>query len=178
MDLLGREVEPVLDGAEDLGGASLGQVPAVDTASAAQLVRVARWPLRDGEQPRSESTMRRGRLDSAAVRSRQAATSCATPRLRRDMLRMSPSFHQASWERGGRAVAEHLVALAQGPLEPAEGTQSVGQDGSQLEQVGHVAHGVGELAVRHRAFQPVREPVRLGEADAQRLVDEAGQRGR
>ena len=58
-------------------------------------------PLRGGRcemarSPRSESTMRRGRLVSAAVRSRHAATSWATARERRDMPRMSPSFHHAS----------------------------------------------------------------------------------
>ena len=70
--------------------------------------------------------MRRGRLLAAAVRSRQAATSWATARWRRDMLRMSPSFHQASSGlRAGARWPKHLITLVEGPVEAAERTRAV-----------------------------------------------------
>ena len=95
--LLGWQGDAALDGPEDLGrhdpvpGAGRRRPGCVEALRRCGAV-AAKWPA----DPRSESTMRRGRLVSAAVRSRHAATSCATARERRDMLRMSPSFHQAS----------------------------------------------------------------------------------
>ena len=44
--------------------------------------------------------------------------------------------------------------------------------------MGHIVHGVGDLAVRDRTHQPIREPVGLGQRDAEHLVDQARQRGR
>ena len=111
------------------------------------------------------------------MRSRQAATSWATPRAAPrhapDVAQLPPGL---LGDAGRRAVAEHLVALVEGPLEPAQGAQPVGQHRPQLEQVGDVAHGVGELAFGHRPLQPVREPVGLGQGDAQHRVDQPAER--
>ena len=129
--------------------------------------------------PRSDSTMRRGRLVSAAVRSRHAATSCATARERRDMPRMSPSFHHASsgTRAGARSPSTWSHSL-EGPLQPAQRPQPLGEHVPQLQQVGDVVEGVGDLAVRDGPDEPVREPVRLRQRDAEHLVHQAGQRRR
>ena len=121
-DAVRRQVDAALDGPEDLGGPPVGEVPAVDPTGAAQLVRVAGRSLRDGEQPEVREHHAPGpvRLRRGAFAPGRHllgdARGCGA-----DMLRMSPSFHQASsGTRAGASVAEHLVALAEGPVEPAQ----------------------------------------------------------
>ena len=92
-----------------------------------------------------------------------------------DVAQLPPClFGDARW----RAVAEHLLAFAQCPFQAPECPQLFGEHVAQLQQVGDVVQGVGDLALRNRTDQPVGEPVGLGERNAEHLVHQAGQRRR
>ena len=146
-DLLRRPVEAALDGLEDLGGTSLGQVPAVDAAGAAQLVPVAGRPLREGQEPEVGEHHAPGPV---ATRPRCAPARPPPPARRRGAPRHAPDVAELPpgllGDAGRGAVAQHLVALVEGPLQPAEGVQPLGEHDPQLQQVGDVVDGVGELA--------------------------------
>ena len=136
-------------------------------AGSAELVAVAGRALGDGEQaevrqdhPSGAVRLRGGAL---APRRHLLGDAAAPARHAADVAQLPPGL---LGDAGRRAVAEHLVALVEGPFEAAQGPEPVGQHDPQLQQVGHVVHGVGDLALRDRTLQPVREPVGLGQGDA------------
>ena len=168
----------MLDRSEDLDGAPLCQMSAVDPPGAPQLLGVTRRSLRNGQQ--------------TEVREHHASwpvgLGCGALAPRRDLLchgaraaRHAPNVPQAppgllgDARRG--AVAQYFVAFAESPLQSIEGAQTLGEHGPQLQQMGDVAHGIGDLARRDGPHEPVREPVRLGQRDVEHPLDEARERG-
>ena len=134
----------------------------------------ARWPA----APRSESTMapRPVGLGRACVRATRpppgprrgsGATCCGCPPASTTPPRGRAGGVRSvsTWSHSSRAQSRRPSALRRSA-----------EDGPELQQMRHVADRVGELAVGHRALQPVREPVRLGERDPEHGVHQSRQR--
>jgi len=73
---------------------------------------------------------------------------------------------------GRGTVAQHLIALAERPLQPIERAEALGEHAPELQEVGDVVDGIGDLVGRDRPLQPVREAVCLGERNAEHPLDE------
>jgi hypothetical protein len=109
---------------------------------------------------------------SAALRSRQAATSWAEIA---DIAHLPPGF----LGHGPATTArQHEGALLNGPLQATEFFQPGGHGVPQGNQVDDVARGIGLLLRCDGALQPVGQAVGLGQRDPQHLVDQSGQRWR
>ena len=123
---------------------------------------------------RSDSTWRTGWSVSAARRSRQAATDCATRRAVPCSWRISLTRRQACSgsrpPRSRRRTASHSSSTH---CQPAPGLEVGDQLLVDLQQVLDVAGGVGELVVVERPGQPVGQAVALGQPDAQDALVEA-----
>ena len=156
---------------------ALRQVPPVDAAGGTQLVAVARRPLRQGEEAEVRQHHAAGPVGlgrgALAPRRHFLRHGAGAARHAPDVAELPPRLFG---DAGRRAVAQHLVALAERPLQASQRPQPLGEHVAQLQQVGDVVEGVGDLAVRDGPDQPVREPVGLGQRDAEHLVDQAGQR--
>ena len=149
-------------------------------AHLAQLRRAmvgCRWAM--PTMARSSSTWRTGWSVSAARRSRQAATDCATRRGVPCSWRISLTRRQACSgsrpPRSRRRTASHSSSTH---CRRPRASRSASQLLVDLEQVLDVAGGVGELVVVERSGQPVGQAVALGHADAQDALVERGQRRR
>ena len=143
----------------------------------ASRVAGGRWAM--ACRARSGSTVRTGRSTAWARRSRQAATSWATPRDAPRSWRASRSFHQARSGSGGPWPRASSAAHSSSAQAVAAVLVQLRPDGvGQVQQVLHVRGGVGDLRVGQGPAPPVREPVALGHRHPQEGLAEAGQAGR
>ena len=176
-EALGWELEPAVDGLEDLGRPAPGQVPPVDPAGATQFIGIVRRALRYGQEPEvgqhGTPGPVRGGCRALAPRRHLLGHPSGAPRHAADVAEPPPRLLGVS-RRG--AIAQDLVALVEGPLEPAHVLQPLREDGVELQEVGDIAHGVLELALRHRALHPIGQAVGLGQCHVEHRLDEAGQR--
>ena len=116
-------------------------------ACGAARLAVVRRPLRD----RHESEVREHRAAGPVGLGRSALPpgghllrhGAGAARHATDVAELPPGL---LGDAGRGAVAQHLVALVEGPLEAAQGASRSLEHGPQLQEVGHVAHGVGDLA--------------------------------